>query len=408
MEYAIRFHQGPKKPLEMKVLMVISQFHPIIGGAEKQAKLLAQTLAKKGIDVSVITGWWRFGTFHKETIDGIKIIRNYSCWGMFGIKGLRPLGVLAYSVSLGIYLLIHRNEYDIIHVHQVLYPAFVSTFIGKGLLKKPILAKMGCSGLTSDIKNLKRFPLGNLQLKYLIKKMDCLVTVNREGIEEFHAHGYDLSRIQHIPNGVSYSLSGKTEYNRVFFIITAVRLDRQKGIDILLKAWAKVVAHENNLKLLIIGKGPHESAFKELSRSLEISDSVKFIGEVTKIEDYLEKSDIFILASRAEGMSNALLEAMSHGAPCIATNISGNSELMGESPGLKIPLGEFRVAKNGLLVNPEDSEALTKAILYLIRNRSERETLGKKAREAVRQSFSIDLIADQYIGLYRQLLGETA
>lgn len=392
----------------MRILMVISQFYPIIGGAEKQAQLLAKTLLQKGIEIKILTGWWKFGTLHKETIDGIQIIRNYSCWGMFGIKGLRVLGVLWYTVSLGIYLLTHRNEYDIIHVHQVLYPAFISTFIGKGLLKKPVLAKMGCSGLTSDIKNIKRFPLGSLQLRYLIKKMDCLVTVNHEGIEEFQAQGYALSRIQHIPNGVSYSLSGKAEYNRVFFITTTVRLDRQKGIDVLLKAWANVVTHENNLKLLIVGKGPHETAFKELSQSLEISDSVKFIREVVKIENYLEKADIFVLASRAEGMSNALLEAMSHGAPCIATNISGNSELMGESPGLKIPRGDFRVAKNGLLVNPEDSEALSKAILYLIRNRSERETLGKKAREAVRESFSIDLIADRYIALYKQLLGERA
>jgi len=127
----------------MKVLMVISQFYPIIGGAERQAQLLAKTLIKEGIRVQVVTGWWNLKTRRREIIDGIRVFRNFSFWGMFGIKGLRLLGALTYMISLAIYLLLHRIEYDIIHVHQVLYPAFMSVFVGKGLLKKHVLAKTG-------------------------------------------------------------------------------------------------------------------------------------------------------------------------------------------------------------------------------------------------------------------------
>jgi glycosyltransferase involved in cell wall biosynthesis len=388
----------------MRVLMVISQFHPIIGGAEKQAKLVAKTLAKKGIDVSILTGWWKFGTPRKETIEGIKIVRNFSCWRIFGIQGIRTLGALVYIVSLGIYLLLHRREYDILHVHQVLYPAFVSAFVGKGLLKKPILVKMGCSGLTSDTKNIKRFPLGSFQLKYLLKEMDCLVTVNEEGIKEFLNLGYPLSRIQYIPNGVAPSLDGKTHYDQVLFLITTVRLDKQKGIDILLKAWARVVTHENNLKLLILGHGPLESELRNMAQTLGIGDSVKFIGEVTHVEEYLKKSDIFVLASRAEGMSNALLEAMSHGLACIATNISGNAELMGMGNGSKILKGDFIASPNGLLIQPEDIEGLTKAILFLVKNQKERENLGRNGRQYIQKNFSIDLVADKYITLYQRML----
>ncbi len=389
---------------KIKVLMVISQFYPIIGGAEKQAELLAKTLCKKGIQVSIVTGWWNFGTPHRETDSGIRIVRNFSCWRMFGIKGLRTLGVFFYAISLGSYLLMHRKEYDIIHVHQVLYPAFVSTFIGKGILKKPVLAKMGCSGLTSDIKNLKRFPLGSLQLRYLVKRMDYLVTVNHEGMEEYQALGSPLGRIQYIPNGVAPSLDGKTHYDQVLFLITTVRLDKQKGIDILLKAWARLVTHENNLKLLILGDGPLESELKNMSQALGIGDSVQFIGEVIHVEEYLKKSDIFVLASRAEGMSNALLEAMGHGLTCIATNISGNAELMGMEDDSTIPKGDFIAAPNGLLIQPEDIEALTKAILFLVKNQKERENLGRNGRQYIQKNFSIDLVADKYITLYQQML----
>jgi len=384
--------------------MVISQFHPIIGGAEKQAELLAKTLCKKRVQVTIATGWWNFGTPHREIDSGFTIARNFSCWRMFGIKGLRTLGVFFYALSLGIYLLMHRKGYDIIHVHQVLYPAFISVLVGKGIMKKPVLAKMGCSGSTSDIRNLKRFPFGSLQLGYLIKKMDYLVTVNKEGREEFRALGYPLGRIQSIPNGVALPPDGKAQYDQVLFVITTVRLDKQKGIDILLKAWAGVVTREDNLELLIIGKGPHEGEFKDLCQSLGISDSVKFMGEVSQVEEHLKKSDIFVLASRAEGMSNSLLEAMSHGLTCIATNISGNAELMGMGENSRIPKGNFMPTPNGLLFQPTDIDGLTKAILFLVRNPKERENLGRSGRQYIQKNFSIDLVAEKYITLYQRML----
>ena len=388
----------------MKVLMVISQFYPIIGGAEKQAQVLAKKLIEKGVDVNIVTGCWNFGTPRKEIISGIRVFRNFCCWGMWGLNGIRTLGRLAYVVSLAIYLIIRKKDYDILHVHQVLYPAFISIFIGKGILKKPVLAKMGCSGLTSDIKNLRCFPLGSLQLRYLVKKMDYLVTVNHEGIEEFQSLGYPLERIQYIPNGVALPLHGKTQYDQVLSVITTVRLDKQKGLDILLKAWAKVVTHENNLKLLILGRGPLESELRTMSQSLGIGDSVEFIGEVIQIEDYLKRSDIFVLPSRAEGMSNALLEAMSYGLTCIATNISGNVELMGMGKDSKIFKGDFIAASNGLLIQPEDIEGLIKAILFLVKNQKERESLGRNGRRYIQENFSIGLIADKYIALYQRML----
>jgi len=392
------------RDLKMNVLMIISQFKPIVGGAERQAELLAHALVTKGINVSIVTGWWEFGTPHKEGTAGVQIIRNFSCWRMFGIKGLRTLGALFYAISLGVYLLIHRKEYDILHVHQVLYPAFIATLIGGGILKKPVLAKMACSGLTSDIRNIRRFPLGDLQLKYLIKKTDRLVTVNEEGGKEFHALGYPLSKIRHIPNGVALVQDGKTYSSRINYIITTVRLDYQKGIDILLKAWSRIKANQNNLKLLTIGKGPHETEFKSLSQSLGISGSVEFIGEVPQVEDYLKKADIFVLASRAEGMSNSLLEAMGYGLTCIATNISGNVELIAGKGRSEIHPGEFMVARNGILINSEDAEALSRAVDFLVGDQKIREMLGKNARECIKNNYSIDLIADNYIELYRHLL----
>jgi len=275
----------------MKVLMVISQFHPIIGGAEKQAQVLSKKLVEKGVRVNLITGWWKFGTPRKETIDGVRVFRNFCGWGMLGISNhrrIRMIGGIIYAISLGAYLLFHGREYDVIHVHQFLYPAFVSLLIGKGVLKKPVIVKSASSGSTSDIQRLRMIPSGHIQLKFLLKELDHLVAVSDAIGKDFKQTRYPESRISYIPNGVDVPTQGKTAYHKVNRAITITRLSEEKGVDVLLKAWAEVVQEEKNLKLLIVGSGPLEPELKRLSHSLGIVDSVDFVGGIQDAPNYLK------------------------------------------------------------------------------------------------------------------------
>ncbi len=384
--------------------MVISQFHPIIGGAEKQAQLLSRKLIERGVLVDIVTGWWKFGTARKERMDGIQVFRNFACWGMFGVKGIRTLGALIYMMSLGVFLVRHRKRYDLIHVHQALYPAFVSVLAGKGVLGKPVIVKTASSGVTSDINQLKRVPLGGFQLRYLLKNMECLIAVSKVGGKEFNDIGFPESQIEHIPNGVVSPHDGKANYSHVKRVITTARLSKEKGIDILLRAWGNVVRQEKGIKLIIVGDGPLAEELKKLRNSLGLTESVEFTRMVQNVTDYLRNADLFVLPSRAEGLSNALLEAMSYGLPCIATNVGGNIELIGENDQNNIMPGEFMIGRNGLLVNPDDVEGISEAMLYLIRNEIEREELGNRGRLYIEKNYSIDLIADKYIALYQRML----
>lgn len=390
----------------MKILMVISQFHPVIGGAEIQAQLLAKKLIEKGVEVSIVTGWWNPKTPLRETIDGVKIYRNFSFWGMFGIRGLRPLAALTYMFTLGVHILVHKRRYDIIHVHQVLHPAFIAVLIGKGLLRKPVVVKNACTGMVSDIKQIKSYALGSLQLKYLLKRMDHLIVVSMEGAKEFKTIGFREERITYLPNGAILPSHAVSNYASVLRLLTVARLDRQKGIDILLKAWALIPKRRKDLRLQILGGGPLESELKKLSIDLKIDSSVEFVGAVHNVGKYLSDSDVFILPSRAEGLSNALLEAMSYGLPCVSTDVGGNRELFGCEISQKIDLGEYVVAKHGLLVNPDDAEGLSRAILSLLNSAETRESVGRAGRNIIHQNYSIDRIADKYIELYKHMLGE--
>jgi len=389
----------------MRVLMVISQFYPMIGGAEKQAQLLATKLMERGVSVDIVTGWWKFGTARKERIDGIQVFRNFACWGMLGIKGIRTLGALIYMMSLSLFLLLHKRRYDLIHVHQALYPAFVSVLVGKRILRKPVLVKTASSGKTSDIEGLKKFPLGKFQLKWLLKEMEWLVVVSKMSGKDFEKVGYPKNRMINIPNGVEILAGTKSSYDQAGCVLTIARFSREKGVDILIQALAKVFAEEKHVRLLVLGSGPMIGEMENMVRSLNMKQSVEFVGFVNEVEEYLRKADLFILPSRTEGMSNALLEAMSYGIPCIATNVGGNGELMG-GEGKEIRSGEFVTAKNGLLVNADDVNGLSEAILYLLRHPEQREELGRKGRAFIRENYSIDLIADRYIRLYQSMLNK--
>jgi glycosyltransferase involved in cell wall biosynthesis len=309
--------------------------------------------------------------------------------------------------SLGVHLLVRKERYDLIHVHQALYPAFVSAFVGRELLNKPVLVKNACSGITSDICQLKKFPLGSFQLSCLLKSVDCVVIVSQEGAGEFEALGYPGTKIVQIPNGVLIPKEGKASYHRVASVLTMARLDPQKGIDVLLKAWGHVVQQEQGIKLIILGQGPAEGELKRLSDRLGLAGSVEFPGVTHHVGAYLEEADLFVLPSRAEGLSNALLEALSYGIPCIATNLGGSRELLGgeNSP---ISPGGYQVTPNGLLVNIDDENGLARALLHLIQNSKEREAIGRGGRAFVEKRYSIDRVADQYIALNRRMLDRTA
>lgn len=391
----------------MKVLMVISQFHPLIGGTEKQAKLLAKKLIEKGVNVDIVTGRWNFEAPPKGMVDGIEVFRNFCCWGTSGMNKhhtIRILRGITYVFSLGFFLFLHGRDYDIIHVHQFLYPAFVAVLMTKKVFKKPVIVKSASSGSTSDIERLRRLPLGYFQLNFLLKELDYLVAISKATGKDFKQIGYSDSRISYIPNGVEVPLEGKMTYKQILQVITITRLSQEKGVDVLLRAWAEVVREERGLKFLIVGYGSLESQLKTLCSSLGIAESVVFVGMTQTASNYLKGSDLFVLSSRSEGMSNALLEAMSYGIPCIATQVGGNGELLGAKDE-GIPTGGYLLARNGLLVNPDDAIGLSGAIVYFIRNESAREEMGRRARKFIQENYSIDFVAERYIALYQSILG---
>lgn len=158
---------------------------------------------------------------------------------------------------------------------------------------------------------------------------------------------------------------------------TISKLRKEKGVDMLLRAWQHVTKKINQAKLVIIGDGPEEQSLLSLTQQLNINQSVIFLGKRNDTAKLLKGMDIFVMSSQYEGMSNAILEAMSSGLPIIATNTPENNELIQNE-------------HNGLLMEQYSSQSLAQCIIKLINDPAARTRYGLANRQKAKNYFDIN------------------
>ncbi|MEX2123362.1 MAG: TIGR03088 family PEP-CTERM/XrtA system glycosyltransferase [Woeseia sp.] len=147
----------------------------------------------------------------------------------------------------------------------------------------------------------------------------------------------------------------------------------------------------NNSRLLMIGNGELHGEAQNRIRDAELQSSAWLPGSRDDIPDMLRKMDIFVLGSLREGISNTILEAMASGLPVIATATGGNLELIVEG-------------ETGKLVPSSDSKALADAINVYATDADTRRRHGKRARERACEQFSLAVMVNSYLRLYRDAL----
>jgi L-malate glycosyltransferase len=167
------------------------------------------------------------------------------------------------------------------------------------------------------------------------------------------------------------------------------RLHEQKGLDVLLTALAAVQSSPSPA-LSLVGTGPFEERLRALVYELGISGDVEFAGVRQSLTPLLHGADVFVLPSRAEGLSNSLLEAMAIGLPVVASAIPGNTDVI-------------QSGVNGLLSDPGDPAALADALERLLSDGGLRRRLGEAARRTVEERFALEEVAARYRELYEEL-----
>ncbi|HEY8193331.1 MAG TPA: glycosyltransferase, partial [Gaiellaceae bacterium] len=202
-----------------------------------------------------------------------------------------------------------------------------------------------------------------------------------------------------IYNGVDVerlSLAGEDEQRaarlrlglpRVPLAVSIGRLSRQKGQDVLLDAWPAVRALVPDAELYLVGSGEDREALE--ARAVP---GASFAGERDDVPDWLAAADVVVQASRWEGMSLAILEAMSRGRSIVTTDVAGNREAVGEEA--------------GAIVEPDDPVALGSELARRLSDPALREAEGRTARERALRSHDVRQTTAQTAELYAELVGD--
>ncbi len=393
----------------LRILMVIAQYTPIVGGAERQAHRLARSLVAHGCKVTVLTGRWHRENPRQEIIDGVEVIRHTTGadW-LWRFKAGHLLKHYLWEASLFATCLRFSRQHDILHVHQALHAAFVTCFANI-LIGKKIIVKVACGGDLSDVKMMRRnkvSPFGSLFWRCIKRQCTRIVAINKEIESELLDDGFPPERIVAIPNGIAAETVVPTRdyaLHTPLRIVSVGRLDPQKGFDVLINAIARITHH--SIRCAIYGSGKSAGDLAARIREHNLDNRVQLRGVTDDLLSRLHHEDIFVLASRAEGLSNALLEAMACGLPCIATHIGGNTDLIAAGHSLPPPgPGRWQIAANGILVAKEDPAALAGAIEALANDTELRQRLGRQARRWVQRHCSLEAVTRRYLGLYHELL----
>ena len=237
----------------------------------------------------------------------------------------------------------------------------------------------------------------------LVARLARMVAVS-EDVRLFLAHRVGIShrRITVIPNGVPLNHApsddktsavreslGLHRHSQVVGVVGS--LYPVKGHKYLIEGSPQVIARIPHAAFLVVGRGRLREELEAHTRRLGVASHFRFLGHRDDVSDLLALCHVFVLPSLSEGMPLALLEAMAAGVPPIATRVGGVSEVLEDG-------------KTGLLVPPQDSDALAKGIVSLLSDRTRAQQMAQSAREMVTSRFSLAGMVQAYQGLYAQLI----
>jgi colanic acid/amylovoran biosynthesis glycosyltransferase len=217
------------------------------------------------------------------------------------------------------------------------------------------------------------------------------------------ASGLDDSRLEVVRLGVDCAALRPTEpsldpsstpsQSSALRLVCTGRMVAAKGHRILLEALARLASESVDFTCTLIGDGPERSVLESLCTRLGIEDHVRFLGSMAHQLTLSEvaKADVFVLASFAEGLPVALMEAMALGIPCVSTTIAAIPELI-----------EDHV--NGRLVPPANPEALYTALKQLANHAELRSQLGQRGRATVENRYNLASNLDKLAGMWRRRL----
>jgi glycosyltransferase involved in cell wall biosynthesis len=308
---------------------------------------------------------------------------------------------------------LRQNPADLAYVSMLKHDAYSVVAAGKRL-GVPVILRPEGAGATGDVawqswgnfgrvigcrcRHAAAFVTISKPIENELRDAWCFGTMRPSRLGEIFERTPAEPKIAMIPNGVpipEFAWQRRIEWRTAPRAVFIGRLAPEKGLDTLVDAWPLVRAKYEEAKLILVGEGPLRPALEDRVRRLGLTigpgQVVEMPGAFDEPGTILREADLFILPSREEGMSIALLEAMALGIPLVASSIPGNRRIVGDF-------------KHGRLAPPDDPEALARTIIEQWDHFDRAFHMGRAARNRVDQEFSIQAVARKHLELFENIL----
>jgi glycosyltransferase involved in cell wall biosynthesis/O-antigen ligase len=369
----------PRPDGRLLVAMVIQNYVPALGGAERQLANLAPLLRARGITPVVVTRAMA-GRPTEDVIDGVRVVR-------IPVRGPKPLRSAAFVWQASQVLAELRP--DVVHAFDTLTPSMIA-LRHRRRFATPVAVKLLRSGPLGDLHRLTGRPAGEGRRRRLLAEVDVFVAISRDIDAELEAFGVAADRRVRIPNGVDATRFRPRRRRSVggpngTAIVTG-RLAPEKRIPALAARWGTVTAVSPGARLVVVGDGPDRDAIAG-------HGGVEVLGRRDDVAALLRGTDVYVSASAAEGLSNSLLEAMATGLACVVTDVGGVRDVITDGV-------------DGVVVDADDLDGVADEVAALLANPVRRRRLGAAARRRVVEAYSLDATADRLVDLYRRLAAD--
>lgn len=375
--------EGPLRILEMSTI-----FH--VGGITRHVIALGDWLRARGHQVSFAgsPGAWLNPTIDPDFI-------SLDVHGVSGEKGdsgiLKRVGKLA-ATALALRRRLKAHPVDVIHAHESA-PALVARVATLGMGVPIAVTYHGSApGRVGQFGAVTR------------RAADRVIAVSRRSAEDLATRGgVPRAKLQVVGLGLDTpppvdparvealrrQLLG--DHGKLLFV-TVARLAEQKGIDVLIQVARRVTAKRPDIHFSVVGDGPLDGTVQGWAHDAGVPDHVHFLGRSNEPQLHLAAADAFLLTSRWEALPFTIAEAFQQGAPAIATDCGGVAELIDETVGRVLPVG--------------DADGLAAAVLALAEDADLRRSMAAAARLRGREArFTHDFNNRQLEAVYQDLAG---
>jgi glycosyltransferase involved in cell wall biosynthesis len=384
---------------KLKVLMITGVYFPEYNGAVRQCRQLILALQQK-IYFEILCGTNHIKEAGQKFTDNItitKIFLNRKFTFQYLFQYLNFYKVLIFKLKI----------FDIVHIHGFSVRNALIILICL-FFKKRIILKLTSLG-HDDPESIK---VKSKILWYLYKKCDIFIGISPAFLLSFDRVGLPENKQRLIPNGVDlnvfkpipilnkYRLKEDYGYSIDDKIILFVgHFSPEKNPYFIYQSWINFFQINNNAKLILIGATSNhfevdESIYKNINDDLirrGLAESVRFVNETNCVQEYMQISDVFLMASEREGLPNVLLEAMSCGLPCIVKSLPGVTDWLIED------------RETGMVFEKNDPIMVANMIELIINDQSCRENITKKSIEYIKFKFSFENTSDNIFTIYKEL-----